>query len=192
MMSSPASYLCIDDDDVWRRLLTGALTRRGALSYEAHSAKRALEVLTELAEAGEPLPTRVVCDLKMPEVDGLALLPELKARLPEALIIILTGYGSVASAVMALKLGAHHMMMKPVSTDELTRAFDELATAEREGEAPTPSLDLKEAPSLARVEWEHIQRVLQECEGNISHAARVLGLHRRTLQRKLQVIPPTR
>jgi len=187
-------WLCVDDDEVWRRVITGALERRAYVGYTASSAEEALSLLERLRQDEAQLPSRVLCDLKMPGRDGLSLLPELRAALPQAVIIMLTGFGSVASAVSALKLGADHMMMKPASLEELTLAFEQLererglSVAESAGEAEA----LSEVPSLARVEWEHIQRVLAECDGNISQTAKVLGLHRRTLQRKLQTSPPQR
>lgn len=97
-------------------------------------------------------------------------------------IVVLTGYGSIATAVEAVKLGATHYLTKPASVDDLIAAFDRGAS----GETTAPP---GEVASLARVEWEHINRVLQECGGNISQAARLLGVHRRSLQRKLSKYP---
>jgi two-component system response regulator RegA len=127
-----------------------------------------------------------VLDLKMPGASGIDLLREIRAQDPATEVLILTGYGSIATAVEATKLGAIGYVPKPVDADELLAAF-----ARQRGEAPSPAAPM-ETPSLARAEWEHIQRVLSDCSGNISEAARRLGIHRRSLQRKLQKYPPAR
>ena len=126
-------------------------------------------------------PTHAVVDLRLAEEDGLSVFAELKAELPELKAVVLTGYGSIATAVHAVKLGVLDVLQKPVDADRV------LAALEGGPDAPPPAYS---PPSLARAEWEHIQRVLEDCEGNISEAARRLGLHRRTLQRKLQKLPP--
>ena len=97
--------------------------------------------------------------------------------------MVLTGFGSIATAVEAVRRGAVDYLTKPADADEILRAF---APGAAEGVEESP------VPSLHRVEWEHIQRVLAECGGNVSRAARALGLHRRTLQRKLATRPPAR
>ena len=99
-------------------------------------------------------------------------------------VIILTGYGSIATAMQALKLGADHYLSKPADADQILAAYHDLDHDSKEKRAPTT------VPSLARVEWEHIQRVLSDCSGNISQAAKLLGIHRRSLQRKLSKFPP--
>jgi two-component system response regulator RegA len=99
-------------------------------------------------------------------------------------VVVLTGYGSIATALEAIRLGARHYLTKPADVDEILAAFDR----ERSGSPREPS----PVPSLARVEWEHINRVLADCGGNISEAARVLGIHRRSLQRKLAKFPAPR
>jgi len=126
-----------------------------------------------------------VLDLKMPGRSGLDLLREMKEHDPATKIIILTGYGSIATAVDATKLGAAGYLPKPVDADEVMAAFN------REIGEVSPTKPM-ETPSLARAEWEHINRVLSDCGGNISEAARRLGIHRRSLQRKLQKYPPAR
>ena len=98
-------------------------------------------------------------------------------------IIVLTGYGAIATAVESLKRGASDYLTKPVDADQVALAFDPQGIAADRPREFT-------VPSLARVEWEHIQRVMTECQGNVSQAARVLGLHRRSLQRKLQKFAP--
>jgi two-component system response regulator RegA len=123
----------------------------------------------------------------MPGRSGLELLQALLAIDPATKIVVLTGYGSIATAIDAVRLGATHYLPKPADADDIVAAF-------ARGESPPlepPEPDYQ-APSLARAEWEHINRVLSDCGGNISEAARRLGIHRRSLQRKLQKYPPTK
>ncbi|MEM6926258.1 MAG: helix-turn-helix domain-containing protein, partial [Myxococcota bacterium] len=108
------------------------------------------------------------------------------AAQPESVAVILSGYGSIATAIDAVRLGAVDFVQKPADVDQLLVAFRNALEANPFGERdPT-----YEPPSLARAEWEHIQRVLHDCGGNVTRAAKMLGLHRRTLQRKLQKYPP--
>jgi two-component system response regulator RegA len=109
-------------------------------------------------------------------------------RPPDLVSVVLTGYGSISTALEAVRRGARHYLTKPVDADDVLRAF---ARGAEEGSAVAAG-DPTSAPSLHRVEWEHIQRVLGDCGGNVSKAARTLGLHRRTLQRKLATRPPQR
>ena len=121
----------------------------------------------------------------MPGRSGLELVAELHTLDPSTLLLVLTGYGSIATAVEALRRGAADYLPKPVDADEL------LAAIRRRGASVEPADEpALLAPSLARAEWEHIQRVLADVDGNVSEAARRLGLHRRSLQRKLQKYPP--
>jgi two-component system response regulator RegA len=113
----------------------------------------------------------------MPGESGLDLLRRLMAIDPTTKVLMLTGYGSIATAMEAVRLGAVNYLTKPADVDDILAAFDPEAQA---GDT-SPGL---ETPSLARVEWEHIQRVLNDCDGNLSEAARRLGMHRRSLQRK--------
>ena len=112
---------------------------------------------------------------------------DLKAIDPTTRIVVLTGYGSIATAVDAVKLGATHYLPKPADADEILAAFDA-----RGGRRRAPRRREFPAPSLARAEWEHIQRVLGDCGGNVSEAARRLGMHRRSLQLKLRKHPPSK
>lgn len=123
-------------------------------------------------------------DLRMPGRGGLELVRALHALDASTRIIVLTGYGSIATAVEAVKLGAFNYLPKPADVDDLLLAF-----SRGPGEPGQVTEDFQ-PPTLARAEWEHIQRVLADCGGNISEAARRLGLHRRSLQRKLQKYPP--
>ena len=170
MVESRPSLLLVDDDGVYRERLAKAIAARG---YEVRTAADA-EAAVALAEADSP--ELAVLDLRMPGESGLDLLRRLKAIDPTTRILMLTGYGSIATALEAVRLGAVHYLTKPVDVDEILAAFDP-------GGPPAEALDT-ETPSLARVEWEHLQRVLNDCEGNLSEAARRLGMHRRSLQRK--------
>ena len=170
--------LLIDDDDVFVRVLARALGARGfAVGVAANRAQA-------LASVRETAPDYAVLDLKLGEESGLALIPELLGLQPELRILLLTGYASIATAVEAIKRGAWDYLAKPVDADQVVQALR--GGGQRDAEASTPVFA---APPLKRLEWEHIQRVLAECDGNISEAARRLGLHRRTLQRKLSKRP---
>jgi two-component system, response regulator RegA len=172
------SILLVDDDATLRERLARALRERG---FDVRTAGSADEAMT-LVRAESP--EMAVLDLKMPGRSGLDLLRDMKEQDPSTKIVILTGYGSIATAVDATKLGAVAYLPKPVDADEVMAAFQRAI-----GDAPSKPL---ETPSLARAEWEHINRVLSDCGGNISEAARRLGIHRRSLQRKLQKYPPAR
>jgi two-component system, response regulator RegA len=168
----------VDDDDAFRNRLCRAFRDRGC---EAHEVSRPEETL-DLARSVSP--DLVLLDLKMPGVGGLDLIQDIKKLDSTITVIILTGYGSIPTAMQALKLGADSYLSKPADTDQILAAYLELANGLTEKPAPTT------VPSLARVEWEHIQRVLSDCSGNITQAAKLLGIHRRSLQRKLSKYPP--
>ena len=166
------NLLVADDDDVFRQQLARALKSRGVVPWTASSYEHAMQVAAET-----PLELGVV-DLKLGSDNGLDLVRDLLRVAPRIKIVVLTGYGSIATAVRAVRLGALDYLAKPADADDVMRAFgyaDELP----------PTSDAGSSASLARVEWEHIQRVLVECDGNVTQAARRLGLHRRSLQRKL-------
>lgn len=178
--SHAPSLMLVDDDDVFRERLARAFRDRG---FEVRTARNA-EAALELARAESP--EMAVVDLKMPGRSGLELLQELKQVDPHTEVVVLTGYGSISTAVDATKLGASNFVPKPADADDILAAFER-------GRAPALSGspgDGYVAPSLARAEWEHINRVLGDCAGNISEAARRLGIHRRSLQRKLQKFAP--
>jgi two-component system response regulator RegA len=173
------TILLVDDDAVFRERLGRALRDRG---FEVRTAADADEAET-LARADSP--ELAVVDLRMPGRSGLELVRALLAVDPSTRVLVLTGYGSIATAVDALRLGACHYLPKPADADDVLDAF------ERAERPPLESVGGDHlAPSLARAEWEHINRVLSDCAGNISEAARRLGIHRRSLQRKLQKYPP--
>lgn len=170
--------LVIDDDDTFNTVLTRALSRRG---FQAHGALDAEQALA-LARAAPP--AGAVLDLNLGSASGLTLIRPLLDIAPACRIVVLTGYASIATAVEAIKLGATQYFAKPVEVDAIVAAFSAEAPAEAVA-APPPSDPL----SVSRLEWEHIQRVLREHEGNISSTARALKMHRRTLQRKLAKRP---
>jgi two-component system response regulator RegA len=179
--SSKQSLLLVDDDEVFRTRMARAFVERG---YEVTSAQ---DFDSAVAAARIESPELAVLDLKMPGKSGLELVKALLEVDPQTKIVVLTGYGSIATAIDAVRLGATYYLQKPADADEILAAF-------ARGQAPPldpPDTDYR-APSLARAEWEHINRVLSDCGGNISEAARRLGIHRRSLQRKLQKYPPNR
>ena len=173
------SILLVDDDENFRERMARALRDRG------HEVRTATGPSEALRLAGEDSPECAVVDLRMPGGSGLDVVSALKKLDPATAIVVLTGYGSIATAMEAVRLGATHYLAKPADVDDILAAF------EREpGGAGTPSTPTFAPASLARVEWEHINRVLADCGGNISEAARLLKLHRRSLQRKLRKYPP--
>jgi len=176
------AVLVVDDDEVFRNRLRRALASRGWQAEAAADAETALQLAKTVS------PDLAVVDLRLPGTGGLEIVRELRQLDETTCIIMLTGYGSIATALSAVKLGANHYLSKPADADQILACYQKL-TAENTIEE-TDSFASSGVPSLARVEWEHIQRVLADCEGNISHAAKLLGLHRRSLQRKLSKYPP--
>lgn len=170
------TLLIVDDDEVFRTVLARAMGRRGLSVRQAADVEQAWS----LAQAQPP--EAAVVDLRMPGGSGLVLIERLKRLRPEMRIVLLTGYASIATAVEAIKLGATHYLVKPAEVDEI------LAALQREqGDA---GVEPAETPlPVKRLEWEHIQKVLAEHDGNISSTARALKMHRRTLQRKLAKKP---
>ena len=168
--------LLVDDDPIFCAVLARALTARGYTVHIAHDASGA-EALARAC-----LPLFAVVDLNLSGASGLALVPVLHQLSPEIKILVLTGYASIATAVEAIKLGATHYLPKPADADEILAALlqNKNAAGDELVSAPLP---------LSRVEWEHIQKVLSEHEGNVSATARALKMHRRTLQRKLAKRP---
>ena len=170
------NYLLVDDDGTFSAILERALTRRGNSVACANNGEQAA------AQCSAASFDRVILDLKLEQESGLSILQQLKQLQPQMDILILTGYSSISTAVEAIKLGAINYLCKPASADEIVAAFENT-----EANAQVPMED--SPPSVNRLEWEHIQRVLNENQGNISATARSLGMHRRTLQRKLQKRP---
>lgn len=189
--------LVVDDDDTYRTALARAFERRGYAALPARSVAEAL------AHAEQRTVSFASIDLRMPGASGLELVRRLTALHPEAVVVVLTGYGSIASAVEAVKLGARDYLTKPADANDLLRAFGvPAATLSQAAAECRPAMDApesaqspddaREVPSLARVEWEHISRVVADCGGNISQAARLLRMQRRSLQRKLAKYPVSR
>jgi two-component system response regulator RegA len=169
------TLLLVDDDDTFRSVLGRALEKRGFSVTTADSVESALP----LAQANPP--EFAVIDLKMHGASGLVLVQTLHELDPATRIVMLTGYASIATAVEAIKLGATQYLSKPANADEIVSAFGHHASADILLDAHPVSVD--------RLEWEHINRVLHEQQGNISSTARALNMHRRTLQRKLAKRP---
>lgn len=171
-----ATLLLVDDDEDFLNALTSAMHKRGFSVTAANSAESAYE----LAKIDPP--EYAVVDLKMSGNSGLVLVRQLASLDAGIKIVVLTGFASITTAIEAIKLGATHYLAKPVDADEIIVAFDK-----RSGNA---DVELSRNPlSVDRLEWEHIQRVLAENDGNISATARSLNMHRRTLQRKLNKKP---
>ena len=175
MNAAPAHYLIVDDDEIFAEVLQRALQRRERSTAIAHNGEQALQ------QARLNTATHVVLDLKLGRESGLNLIAPLLALNPKTRILLLTGYASIPTAVEAIHRGAANYLPKPANAQQILAAFDP--------SNETNSTEVTEPPSLRRLEWEHIQRVLADNDGNISASARALGMHRRTLQRKLQKRP---
>jgi two-component system, response regulator RegA len=166
--------LIVDDDEPFRLAMRNAFLRRGyevSLAGSSDEAKAALR--------GEA-PDYAVVDLRMPGPSGLEIVRALRALPKPPQVVVLTGYGTIGTAVEAIRLGAINYLNKPADAEEVEAALL--------GKRPPPPVH--EVPSLDRQEWEYLNRILADCNGNISEAARRLKMHRRTLQRKLQKHPP--
>ena len=166
------SLLIVDDDKAFLNRLAKAMTTRGFVVTCAESVAEGMRAL----EAGPP--AFAVIDMRLADGNGLDVIGELKARRPEARGIFLTGYGNISSAVLAIKLGAFDYLAKPTDADEIFSALIN-ANSSSAGEAPANPM------SAERVRWEHIQRIFELCNRNVSETARRLNMHRRTLQRIL-------
>ncbi len=175
------NILIVDDEDFFRDRLARAFLSRG---FDVITASNYDEAISAVREN---MPDMAVVDLKMPGKSGLDVVRDAIRIYHDLSIVVLTGYGSIATATEAIKLGAHYYLSKPADVDDILKAFSE---DPRSG-ISAPDDDYL-PPSLARAEWEHINRVLADCSGNISEAARKLGIHRRTLQRKLYKYAPSK
>lgn len=174
--------LVVDDDLMHRNRTVRAFESRGLHAVAATTSDEAIA----LARADRF--DRALLDLRLPGLDGLDLAKQLLAMQPNLEIVILTGYGSIPLAVEAIRIGVLDVLTKPADADQILLAFE----PGRRGEAAAESEGPYEVPTLDKVEWEHIQRVLSDCGGNITKSAKVLGIHRRSLQRKLQRYAPQR
>jgi two-component system response regulator RegA len=177
MTPSLGSLLLVDDDAIYRNRLAQALESRGFAVRTASGVAQALE------QAKADPAEHAVVDLRLEDGSGMDVLKGLLEQAPSTRIVVLTGYGSIATALEAVRLGAAHYLTKPVDADDILAAF---------GKNPEARAEPTGAPSLAMVEWEHLQRVLADCKGNLSEAARRLGMHRRSLQRKVARKRPPR
>lgn len=178
-MKSPV--LIVEDDAVFRERLAKALSVRGVVVVSCSDGVQALDRTGQGGLGG------AVVDLRLPDADGLDLVRQLLDRQRNLPIVLLTGFGSIANALEAVRRGARDYLTKPADPDQILAALRGEPQSVRAVEHP-----VSEVPSLGRVEWEHIQRVLAECEGNISKTARLLGIDRRSLQRKLAKYPPSK
>ena len=170
-VSSERSLLIIDDDEPFRTRLVRAMERRGFQVTSADS------VASGIAAAKERPPAFAVVDLRLADGSGLDIVSTLRDVRPSARIVMLTGYGNIATAVAAVKAGAVDYLAKPADADQI-----EAALLAPEGSRPKPP---EQPMSADRVRWEHIQRVYELCDRNVSETARRLSMHRRTLQRIL-------
>jgi two-component system, response regulator RegA len=173
--------LVLDDDEIFRNRLCRAFRERGWDAQGVATCDEALSAAKHL------LPDLILVDLRLAEGSGLEAIDHIRQNDPEVAIIMLTGYGSIATAVTATRLGVTDYISKPADAEQILAAYNKSVRQSSVASTAMPSV-----PSLARVEWEHIQRVLHDCTGNISQAARLLGIHRRSLQRKLEKYPPNR
>ncbi|MEM1061931.1 MAG: response regulator [Planctomycetota bacterium] len=179
MTDDPAhpTILLVDDNELLRERLAEAFVERGFRTLTAGCVEDAIP----LVDRGGI--DRAVIDLRMPGASGIELVRHLTENSPDTKAIVMTGFGSIANAVDAVHAGAVNYVTKPADVEEILAAFDR--------ERPDPEgQDGYQPPTLAEAEWEHIQKVLADCENNISKAARVLGIERRTLQRKLKKMRP--
>jgi two-component system response regulator RegA len=168
--------LLVDDDKVFCKVLKAALERRDYEVLAAHTLEKGLQL------AEQYMPEYAVIDLRIGHDSGLELVKKLISLDTNTACVMLTGFASIATAVEAIKLGAVHYLTKPTNADEIVTALNR-----SEGDASV--VINKKPPSAKRLEWEHLQKVLMQYDGNISAAARALNMHRRTLQRKLEKKP---
>jgi two-component system response regulator RegA len=165
------TLLLVDDDKAFVTRLARAMESRGFTVSTAESVAEGLAAISRSA------PAFAVIDMRLADGNGLDVISDLKARRPDARGIILTGYGNIATAVTAVKLGAFDYLAKPADADEIFSAL--MATQHDKAELPENPM------SADRVRWEHIQRIYELCGRNVSETARRLNMHRRTLQRIL-------
>jgi two-component system, response regulator RegA len=175
--SDSRTVLLVDDEATFGERMSRALRARGFSVTHVATLRDALSV----SDADSP--ELAVVDLRLPDGHGLDVVQHLHSVDETTRIIVLTGYGAIATAVESLRIGASDYLTKPIDADQLVAAFD------RDDESRASGTRSFTVPSLARVEWEHIQRVLADCGGNVSEAARALHMHRRSLQRKISKYP---
>ena len=175
--SSARSLLILDDDAPFRNRLARAMEKRGFDVIAVPSLSDARDIIRDVS------PAFAVLDLRVEDGNGLDLVPMVRDRRPEARVVVLTGYGNIATAVAAVKAGAVDYIAKPADADQIESAL--LADGDRPLPPPPDN-----PMSADRVRWEHIQRVFEQCDRNVSETARRLRMHRRTLQRILNKHAP--
>ncbi|MEQ3722748.1 response regulator [Alcanivorax sp.] len=183
MSSAPFTrhLLLVEDDDLLAEQTARALSRHDALVHVAHDREQALQLLAQLTAQNVALHGAIL-DQNLGSDNGLDLIEPIRQQFPLCRVILLTGYGSIAAAVAATHRGAHNYLTKPAGANDILQALD--------ADPASQALPLPDSPpSLQRLEWEHIQRTLDAHGGNISRAADALGIHRRTLQRRLKKRP---
>ena len=168
--------LLVDDDEVFCQVLARVLSKRGFVVRVAHDLESANQLACEFQ------PQFAVVDLRIGQESGLSLIRSLLEINPATRIVVLTGYASITTAVESIKLGATHYLTKPAGVEDILNAFTH---GQGDADVSVP----KQPMSAKRLEWEHLQKVLNDHDGNISAAARAMGMHRRTLQRKLAKKP---
>lgn len=180
--------LLIDDDEAFTRMMALALSRRG---YEVTSINSESAIDAAIAETAFDF---ILLDLMLGEVSSIGRIASICETQPQARLIMLTGYASIPATVQAVRSGAVNLLAKPVGVNEVVAAMQQAAEQGEQSQSPAPATDAETASRMGvrRLEWEHIQRVLAEHDGNISAAARAMGMHRRTLQRKLMKKAPIR
>ncbi|MDO3382761.1 response regulator transcription factor [Gilvimarinus algae] len=170
-----SNFLIVDDDLTFCEILQRSLIRRGFTADVANNSSQAYQQVENNHYE------KAIVDLKIGSESGLNVVAELLARQADLEVVVLTGYSSIATAVQAIKAGARNYLCKPADADEILAAFAE--------DRPQPMAIPDQPLSVDRMAWEHIQKVLAAHDGNISATARALGMHRRTLQRKLNKRP---
>lgn len=170
----PQKLLVVDDDDLYRESLTRAFSRRHIAAVGASSMEAAVRLLSQLS-----LDSAIV-DLRLGQESGLDVVRRLLELQPTLRVVVLTAYGTITTALEAIKLGAVNYLTKPVDIDRIMAAFN--------GATPPPKM-LTAIPSAEQVEWDYINRTVYDHDGNVTRAAQALGLHRRSLQRKLKKPP---
>ncbi len=168
------SLLLIDDDNVFRKRLAKAVRDRGIKVFEASNGEEACDALREFQ------PESALLDLKLEQESGLEILKQLHSIKSNLKVVVLTGYGTISTAVNSMKSGAFNYLTKPANADSILEAFSEIKDE---------NIKNLEVPNLEQVEWDHINRVVSDNAGNISKASKALGIHRRSLQRKLNKTP---
>ena len=174
-MNEPRRLLLVEDDAVFARTLLRSFERRGYAVEHLAGPAGLDEVVARFR------PSHAVVDLRLGGASGLAVVERLHGIAPAAVIVVLTGFASIATAVQAVKLGATNYLSKPANTDDIEAAFE----AEASAALGEPDEAARPSASLRTVEWEHIHQALADADFNVSEAARRLGMHRRTLARKL-------